>query len=1147
MEFIRDIAPFILVVALVLLIVVLVLVARVLRMTAMPESGAGIPFDPAAQSAPVDFRQIPASQRIYAIADQLSGAFNIAAHPEELSAEEPFQQGAALLAGAAISLKEVVRFAVGDHAIVSCMAFVAMRQRGDTADARREVVAGIGSLAPWAQYFALDYLAEKTPADERMIGPVLASMTMYMDNRLSRGALEDLIRHRHALGEPLEFGPDDTWFLNPDGMTALRMFLDRIDPELGEPLRESLGELAPAPGPGGLPPMFDAGDVLKSAGRFWTKRDAAKEGEIHAYPELEESIAEAWAMITAPQPQSVLLRGESGVGKTTLKRLLADRLVRDGWQVFAAGHGEIAAGQVYIGMLEERLKRIIERLRNDRKTVWFIPDIDRLAFTGTHRYSEFSVMDAILPHIVDGTLRIVADAEPAALDRLTRKQPRIASALAVLEVKPTDAGTALEIARRWVAGQGLKADDAVLHEAWELAQQYLSARAAPGNLMDLLKATRLKLAATASAGQSALTAEDVIATLARQTGLPEGLLDPKRDLDLDGLERALSARVMGQEEAVHCLVDRVAMMKAGLADPTRPYGVFLFAGPTGTGKTEIAKSLAAWLFGSADRLIRLDMSELQTADSFDRLLGSTGSAETESLADQIRRQPFSVILLDEFEKAHPNVWDLFLQIFDDARITDRQGRTASFRHAIIILTANLGATIPTGLSIGFGSGTRGFDVEEVEAAVARAFRREFINRLDRVIVFRPLDRELMRKILYRELREVTERRGLKRRPWAVEWDESAIAFLLEKGFTPDLGARPLRRAVERYLLSPLAAAIVRHQFPEGDQFLLISCAGDGLRVEFVDPDLDEGGEEEPDQAAAEAAAEEGVDLAKSVLLQPQGSPRTLAALQGLLEGIEAEIASEDWQRRRHGLFTQIDQADFWSSPGRFAALGLLETIDRIEKGAERARGLIGRIERHAGRDSLPRRLLALLAQNVYLLATARDDVTGERPREAFLLVEAQADGLHDTAEALGFARLVADMYEAWAKKRNMRLTRLFRSNPRGELEMRALYAVSGYGAYSILEGETGLHVRERAGETPRDHRRDTVRVTVVAQPDEPPPSSASQAAAFATRIVEKSGRQSVEVVRRYREAPSPLVRDLARGWRTGRLDLVLGGDFDLFR
>ena len=234
-----------------------------------------------------------------------------------------------------------------------------------------------------------------------------------------------------------------------------------------------------------------------------------------------------------------------------------------------------------------------------------------------------------------------------------------------------------------------------------------------------------------------------------------------------------------------------------------------------------------------ESVIRIDMSELRTPESLDRLLGSADGTETESLADQVRKQPFSVILFDEFEKAHPNVWDLFLQIFDDARITDHRGRTASFRHAIIILTANLGATIPTGFSIGFGSSAKRFDINEVHAAIAKVFRREFINRLDRVIVFRPLDRDLMRQILSRELRDVFERRGLKGRPWAVEWDESAIAFLLEKGFTPDLGARPLKRAVERYLLSPLATTIVRHQVPEGDQFLFISCGREALRVEFV--------------------------------------------------------------------------------------------------------------------------------------------------------------------------------------------------------------------------------------------------------------------------------------------------------------------------
>ena len=306
---------------------------------------------------------------------------------------------------------------------------------------------------------------------------------------------------------------------------------------------------------------------------------------------------------------------------------------------------------------------------------------------------------------------------------------------------------------------------------------------------------------------------------------------------------------MGQPEAVSCLVDRVAMLKAGLTDPNRPIGVFLFAGPTGTGKTEVAKMLAEFLFGSQERMIRLDMSELQDFASIARVIGDTGETrDVDSLANRIRKQPFSVILLDEFEKAHPRIWDLFLQVFDDGRLTDAHGNAADFRHSIIILTSNLGATEHQGTSLGFTVAGAPFGEAQILRMISATFRPEFVNRLDRVVVFRPLSRAVMRDILKKELKSVLQRRGFRNREWAVEWEESAVEFLLDKGFTRDMGARPLRRAIEQYLLAPIAMSIVEHRFPQGDQFLFVRSDGSGIQVEFVDPDA------APDAAAVQSRA-----------------------------------------------------------------------------------------------------------------------------------------------------------------------------------------------------------------------------------------------------------------------------------------------------
>ena len=538
-------------------------------------------------------------------------------------------------------------------------------------------------------------------------------------------------------------------------------------------------------------------------------------------------------------------------------------------------------------------------------------------------------------------------------------------------------------------------------------------------------------------------------------------------------------------------------------------------------------------------MIRLDMSEFQDEASLVRVFGDPQDRDaSDSLVDQIRRQPFSVVLLDEFEKANHRVWDLFLQVFDDGRLTDRLGRTADFRHALILMTSNLGANIPSGLGLGFLDRRGAFSVDSVRREVEKVFSKEFLNRIDRVVVFRPLGRDTMREILRKELDEVFRRRGLRNRQWAVEWDDAVADFLLEKGITADLGARPLKRAIDRYVLTPLARTIVDHKFPEGDQFLFVTSTGSELQVRFVDPDAPE-----PEEGAEEERAErEDAELRlEAVVMSPHGGQEELVLLRGRHDAIAERVETEGLHRAKQQALEQTSQAGFWSSPERFTVLGRAEYLDRIEAGLASSRSLLERLEGPAAhrRSHLPRDLVGRLAQQLWLLERACDDVTRDRPTEAWLLVDA-GSGSGANAPRNAFAQQLGEMYRNWSRKRGMRLDELEETGRDGK-PYRLLLGISGYAAWALLEPEDGLHVLERPAGKRVTTRRWAVRVRVLPQPV----TAVDDPLAWFRQELARPEEKPPEIIRRYREAPSPLVRDSRRGWRTGLLDRVLGGDFDL--
>jgi ATP-dependent Clp protease ATP-binding subunit ClpC len=322
----------------------------------------------------------------------------------------------------------------------------------------------------------------------------------------------------------------------------------------------------------------------------------------------------------------------------------------------------------------------------------------------------------------------------------------------------------------------------------------------------------------------ALTEEDAAFIVSRWTGIPVTRLKEAETARLIGMEDELHKRVIGQHKAITSIARAIRRSRAGLKDPRRPIGSFIFAGPTGVGKTELARSLAEFLFADAEALIRVDMSEYMEKFSVSRLIGAppgyVGYEDSGTLTKAVRRKPYSVVLLDEIEKAHPDVFNILLQVLDEGHLTDNYGRVINFKNTVVIMTSNLGARdIGKGKGLGFHPANEQSEFEVIEQRINeeinRAFNPEFINRVDDIIVFHPLTKEQIGKIIHNLLRDVQNR--LAEEELSIRLTDDAVEFLIEHGYDQKFGARPIRRAIQRYLEDPLSDKILMADFTPGEE------------------------------------------------------------------------------------------------------------------------------------------------------------------------------------------------------------------------------------------------------------------------------------------------------------------------------------------
>jgi ATP-dependent Clp protease ATP-binding subunit ClpA/ATP-dependent Clp protease ATP-binding subunit ClpC len=512
----------------------------------------------------------------------------------------------------------------------------------------------------------------------------------------------------------------------------------------------------------------------------------------------------------------VLLVGHPGAGKRTLlKRFAADQLEAEGFQthrnldkvteLWAIAGKRIIAGMSYVGDWEQRCLKLLEDARGGRR-ILFVEDLHAFGRIGRSRDSDANLALFFQGALARGELTLVGTVTPEQLQRLESDAPSFAALFTQLHVRPTSADETLRMllheSRELEARHRVLWSPPLFPALLEQASSLFSGAALPGKALDLLR----ELAIDASGKGGEIDSGVLFEHLSRRTGLPDFLLHPHQRLEPAEVHAALSRKVMGQPDAVEVASELIARIHAGLTDPRRPYGVYLFTGPTGTGKTELARALASYLYGEASRMVRLDMAEFQTQEAVARLTGDAWQPEGR-LTRLVREQPFSLVLLDEIEKAHPALLNLLLQLFDEGRLTDASGETADFTHTVIVMTSNLGARRKP--AVGIGEPDARALALDADRAVREFFPPELFNRIDRIVHFSPLSREVGERVVEKELARLLSRHGLTSRHIFVSADDAVKRRIVEEAFDPHLGARPLKRYLEEKVGQVLSEAIIR--------------------------------------------------------------------------------------------------------------------------------------------------------------------------------------------------------------------------------------------------------------------------------------------------------------------------------------------------
>jgi ATP-dependent Clp protease ATP-binding subunit ClpC len=555
----------------------------------------------------------------------------------------------------------------------------------------------------------------------------------------------------------------------------------------------------------------------------------ARSGDLTPVYFRENLLRELIGLLSMASHRHVILVGAAGVGKRSLAAGLA--------QLMAEGKGPAGlASMIEISeqaLLDNPLEAVRAGVAQARGGALFVPHVARF-FGGPGRAEFPQAEKALAKAFLNSDVVVIATASETEQTERLQAQSGITRNASILRVPPAsteETAHILNVHEPHVAREyGLQIAAGTTSTLATMAARYLTATPLPGAAMQLLHracalvrmSTQKDLAYRPDAPPDAtLDPDDVMLALSQLTGIPASKLGADERTRYAAMAEYLKSRIIGQDEAVLAVSRAVKTARVGLKDPKRPIGSFLFLGPTGVGKTELAKALAEFMFGSEDNLLALDMTEYQHEDSLNRLIGAApgyiGFEGGGQLTDRVRQSPYTIVLFDECEKAHPRILDVLLQMMDEGRLTDGQGRVASFADAVIILTSNLGAEFLVDLSLGDAARELAMEV------VKRHFRPEFLNRLDDIIMFNSLSPDALRRVLDLMLKK--EMKLAAERGITLEIVDAARTWLLSKNDHPEWGARPLRRIIQKYVREPLADFLLEKNPPAGTKVEILARDG----------------------------------------------------------------------------------------------------------------------------------------------------------------------------------------------------------------------------------------------------------------------------------------------------------------------------------